>query len=37
MSNQSDIYRDVFDGQIWKDFLEPNGQPFLSLPYNYAL
>ena len=30
-------YDDVFDGQIWKDFLNPNGEPFLSLPYNFAL
>lgn len=30
------VYEDVFDGQVWKDFLNPNGVPFLSLPYNFA-
>ena len=29
------MYRDVYDGQLWKDFLEPDGEPFLTLPYNY--
>ena len=28
---------DVFDGQVWQDFLNPGGVPFLSLPYNFAL
>ena len=30
-------YSDVFDGKVWNDFLNPEGVPFLSLPYNYAL
>lgn len=34
---RQNVYQDVFDGQVWNDFLEPDGQPFLSLPYNYAL
>ena len=34
---KDNIYEDVFDGQMWKDFLNPNGIPFLSLTYNYAL
>ena len=28
---------DIYDGRIWKEFLTPKGQPFLSLPYNFAL
>lgn len=28
---------DVYDGRLWKEFLNPDGQPFLSLPYNFAL
>lgn len=28
---------DVYDGRIWKEFLNPKGLPFLSLPYNFAL
>ena len=34
---QQGVLADVFDGQIWKDFMEPGGIPFLSLPYNFAL
>lgn len=30
------VLEDVFDGKVWKDFLNPGGIPFLSLPYNYA-
>lgn len=31
------VYHDVFDGKVWNDFLEPNGEPFfLSLPHNYG-
>ena len=30
------IYRDVYDGQVWNDFLNPDGIPFLSVAYNYA-
>ena len=29
-------YNDIFDGQVWKDFLYYDGIPFLSLPYNIA-
>ena len=28
---------DVYDGQIWKEFMNPFGKRFLSTPYNYAL
>lgn len=30
-------YEDIFDGQIWKEFLNPEGTPFLSMPYNFAV
>lgn len=33
---KSCVFEDVFDGQIWNDFLNPGGIPFLSLPYNFA-
>lgn len=33
----SDNYRDVYDGKVWEDFQEYNGQPFLSFPNNLAL
>ena len=33
----SSVLRDVYDGQIWKDFLYYDGQPFLALPYNFML
>ena len=29
--------RDVYDGQIWKDFMNYDGRPFLALPYNFML
>lgn len=32
-----DVYEDVYDGRVWKQFLAPNDIPFLSLPYNFAL
>lgn len=35
--NTSNVLRDVYDGQIWKDFMNYNGQPFLALPYNFML
>ena len=35
-SHCSGVYNDVYDGQIWKDFQDPGGEPFLSLPYNFA-
>ena len=28
---------DIYDGQVWKNFMNPGGLPFLSLPYNFAL
>ena len=28
---------DVYNGQVWKDFLSRDGIPFLSVPYNYGL
>ena len=31
------VYEDVYDGRVWKQFLTPNNIPFLSLPYNFAL
>ena len=33
----SNKLEDIFDGKIWKDFLDPNGVPFLSQPYTFAL
>ena len=33
----ADRYEDIFDGNIWREFLNPKGTPFLSLPYNFAL
>ena len=32
-----DIYSDVYSGSVWKEFLGPDGSPFLSTPNNYAL
>lgn len=29
------LYTDVYDGKIWKEFLNPDGIPFLSVPCNY--
>ena len=29
-------YGDVYDGQVWKDFLNIGGQPFLNKEKNYA-
>ena len=34
---QEGVLGDVFDGQVWKDFMNPEGVPFLSMPYNFAL
>ena len=31
------IYNDVYDAKIWQDFQFYNGEPFLALPYNFAL
>ena len=30
------LFPDVFNGQIWQDFLSPDGIPFLSVANNYA-
>ena len=35
-SAQNDVLSDVYDGTVWTKFLNPNGNPFLSLPGNYA-
>ena len=29
-------YSDIYDGRIWHEFQSYNGQPFLSVPYNFA-
>ena len=29
-------YSDIYDGKIWHEFQTYNGQPFLSVPYNFA-
>lgn len=31
------IYRDVYDGKIWRDFQFYGGKPFLSEPFTYGL
>ena len=33
----AETLNDVYDGQVWKDFMDPDGIAFLSLPYNFAL
>ena len=35
-STTDGYYYDVYDGQIWKDFQNPDGIPFLSVPNNFA-
>ena len=37
INTQPSILSDVYDGNVWKEFLCPNGVPFLSVPYNFAL
>ena len=37
LAEASDIMRDVYDGQVWKDFQVVSGQPFLSGPYGLGL
>ncbi len=32
-----DVFTDVYDGEMWKEFLQPDGVPFLSVPNNFAL
>ena len=31
-----DSLMDIYDGKFWKEFLNPGGIPFLSLPYNFT-
>lgn len=31
------MYQDVYDGKMWKYFMNVDGVPFLSAPYNFAL
>lgn len=31
------VLRDVYDGQVWKEFMKYNGEPFLSEDGNFAL
>ena len=31
------LLNDIYDGRVWNDFMSPNGIPFLSVPYNFAL
>ena len=33
----SNVYTDVYDGAVWKEFLAVDGKPFLSAPYNLSL
>ena len=35
--NIEGTYNDVYDGKVWRDFLQYDDKPFLSLPFNYAL
>ena len=35
ISNQ--LFADVYDGQIWKDFMYCDGRPFLAFPNNFML
>lgn len=28
---------DIYDGHMWKEFLDYEGEPFLSIPFNFAL
>ena len=32
----SNLYRDVYDGELWKQFQVYDGVPFLSIPHNFA-
>ena len=31
------LYTDIYDDAVWNDFLQVNGKPFLSAPYNLCL
>ena len=33
----SEVFTDVYNGEIWKEFLQPDGVPLLSIPNNFAL
>ena len=33
----NDLLSDVYDGQIWKEFLNVAGSPFLAAPYTFAV
>ena len=35
-TDSTDIYHDIFDGQVWKDFQNVNGHSFLASPHNYS-
>ena len=35
--DQEGVLRDIYDGKVWKEFLNPNGVAFLSVPLNFAL
>ena len=34
---REEYYSDVYDGQVWKDYQNPDGVPFRSVPNNFAL
>ena len=34
--NEPNVYNDIYDGKIWRDFQYSDGKPFLALPYNFA-
>lgn len=34
---ENNMLTDIYDGRVWKSFLNPGGVPFLSLPFNFAL
>ena len=36
-SKQDGFLSDVYDGKVWNDFLNPDGVPFLSVLFNFAL
>ena len=36
-TSTEDSLTDIYDGNVWKDFMNLGGLPFLSLPYNFAL
>ena len=34
---KENVFRDIHDGQVWKDFSHYDGKPFLHLPFNFGL